>query len=66
MGFDLCYLLISCIWPFVFVCNLVNAIRDERGAMNLSRKASTIWAGIALMMMTVVPSIFSFVMSFYA
>ena len=57
------YLLISCVWPFVFVCNLINAIRDERGIMNLSRKAATIWAGIAFMMITVGPSIFSYIMS---
>ena len=52
--------LVACwIWPFVFVCNLVHAIRadptEEVKFPGSSRTSSIIWAGISLAMMTAVP-----------
>jgi len=60
---DILYILISLIWPFVFVFNLINAIRDERGSMNFSRKASATWAAIGFLMVTVWPSIYGWIIT---
>lgn len=47
-------------WPFIFVFNLINAIKETEEPLKLSQKDSAIWAGVALMMLTAVPSILYF------
>lgn len=49
------YLLSLPVWPFVFVCNLVNALKPQENPMMPAPRTSVIWAGIALFMLTAAP-----------